>query len=136
VQAQVLNLLLELQERLNLTYLVISHDLGVISYVCDRVAVMYSGRIMEMASAKEIFQQPCHPYTHMLLTAMPELGEARPKQSIPLGMVQGGLLGSREDGCRFAPRCPVRLVECVTEPPALVDVGNGHLVACHRCVAE
>jgi oligopeptide/dipeptide ABC transporter ATP-binding protein len=133
VQAQVLNLLLDLQRRLDLTYLFISHDLGVISYMCDQVAVMYMGRILEMAPAKEIFGQPYHPYSHLLLSAMPELGETRSQKGTVARPTQSKLQGSPEDSCRFAPRCSLQFAKCVTEPPALVDVGSGHLVACHLC---
>jgi oligopeptide/dipeptide ABC transporter ATP-binding protein len=131
VQAQVLNLLLELQKRLDLTYLFISHDLGVISYMCDQVAVMYTGRILEMATAKEIFEQPYHPYSRLLLSAMPELGETQSEKGTAPRSTQSRPHSPLRDGCRFAPRCPLQRADCVTEPPALIDVGNGHLVACH-----
>jgi peptide/nickel transport system ATP-binding protein/oligopeptide transport system ATP-binding protein len=129
VQARVLNLLLELQEQMDLTYLFISHDLGVISYVCDRVGVMYASRLVEIASVTDIFEQSCHPYTRALLSAMPELGDAASERdAVPHSIHQ-----HPENGCRFAPRCPLRLPVCIDKSPVLVDVGGGHLVACHLC---
>jgi oligopeptide transport system ATP-binding protein len=131
VQAQVLDLLLELQKRLNLTYLFISHDLAVIRYICDRVALMYMGKVLEVAAVEDIFQNPMHPYTQALLSAMPVADpEYQPEEIILDGEIS--TLGGQEGACRFAPRCPARdSSRCVDEEPVLKEVENGHLVACH-----
>jgi oligopeptide transport system ATP-binding protein len=131
VQAQVLDLLLELQKRLNLTYLFISHDLAVIRYICDRVALMYMGKVLEVAAVEDIFQNPMHPYTQALLSAMPVADpEYQPEEIILEGEIS--TLGGQEGACRFAPRCPARdSSRCVDEEPVLKEVENGHLVACH-----
>jgi len=131
VQAQVLNLLLELQERLELTYLFISHDLSVIRYICDRVALMYLGRIVEQGSVKEIFQEPLHPYTRALLSAIPIPDPDHVSEEI---ILEGDVstLGAMGSGCRFAPRCPAEKMDiCFEQEPELRDLGGGHLVACH-----
>jgi oligopeptide transport system ATP-binding protein len=131
VQAQVLNLLLDLQQRLGLTYLFISHDLGVIRYICDRVALMYLGRIVEIGSIEEIFQKPLHPYTRALLSAIPMPDPDHVSDEI---ILEGDVstLGAREGICRFAPRCPAeRMALCLGREPELIDLGSGHLVACH-----
>jgi oligopeptide transport system ATP-binding protein len=132
VQAQVLDLLLELQGRLNLTYLFISHDLAVIRYICDRVALMYQGKILELGSVEDIFQEPMHPYAQALLSAMPVADpEYRPEEIILEGEIS--TLAGAEGACRFAPRCPVRDGErCVEQEPVLRELKEGHLVACHR----
>lgn len=131
VQAQVLNLLLDLQRRLNLTYLFITHDLSVIRYVCDRVALMYLGVTVESGSVDDIFQRPLHPYTRALLSAMPEPDPTYVSKEIILeGEISTLVVG--EGGCRFAPRCPAKKVKlCPKEEPVLKEVERGHLVACH-----
>jgi oligopeptide transport system ATP-binding protein len=131
VQAQVLDLLLELQQRLNLTYLFISHDLAVIRYICDRVALMYQGIILESGSVEDIFQEPMHPYTQALLSAMPIADpEYQPEEIILEGELS--TLAGAEGTCRFAPRCPAQSSErCVDAEPMLKEVKAGHLVACH-----
>jgi len=124
VQAQILNLMLDLQARFGLTYLFISHNLAVVSQVADRVGVMYAGRIVELAAAAEIFSRPRHPYTRMLLDAVPDLSMAG-KPRIPVaGEVPNPLALPR--GCAFHPRCPHANERCRTETPALIDG-----VACH-----
>ena len=131
VQAQVLDLLLQLQRRLNLTYLFISHDLAVIRYICDRVALMYQGRILELGSVEDIFQDPLHPYTQALLSAMPV---ADPEFEAEEIILEGEIstLAGREGVCRFAPRCPSRASRrCKHEEPTLREKGEGHFVACH-----
>ncbi len=131
VQAQVLNLLLELQERLGLTYLFISHDLSVIRYICDRVALMYLGRIVEMGSIEEIFRKPLHPYTRALLSAIPMPDPDYTSEEI---ILKGDVstLGAMGSGCYFAPRCPAEGMDlCYEVEPRLKDLGDGHLVACH-----
>jgi peptide/nickel transport system ATP-binding protein len=124
VQAQILNLMLDLQARFGLTYLFISHNLAVVSQVADRVGVMYAGRIVELAAAAEIFSRPRHPYTRMLLDAVPDLSMAG-KPRIPVaGEVPNPL--ALPQGCAFHPRCPHANERCRTETPALIDG-----VACH-----
>jgi peptide/nickel transport system ATP-binding protein len=124
VQAQILNLMLDLQGRLGLTYLFISHNLAVVSQVADRVGVMYAGRIVELAPAAEIFSRPRHPYTRMLLDAVPDLSMAG-KPRVPVaGEVPNPL--ALPPGCAFNPRCPHANERCRTETPALIDG-----VACH-----
>jgi peptide/nickel transport system ATP-binding protein len=124
VQAQILNLMRDLQARLGLTYLFISHNLAVVSQVADRVGVMYAGRMVELAAASELFSRPRHPYTRMLLDAVPDLSMAG-KPRIPVaGEVPNPL--ALPPGCPFHPRCPFANDRCRTEMPALIDG-----VACH-----
>lgn len=131
VRAQVLELLLELQRDHNLSYLFISHDLSTIQYSCERVAVMYLGRIVEMGPTNEVFSNPRHPYTRALLSAVlkPQVGARRNR--IPL---TGEIPSPRilPPGCPFASRCPVSLPECSRELPRNVDFGNGHQSLCLR----
>ena len=124
VQAQILNLMAELQERLGLTYLFISHNLAVVSLVADRVGVMYFGRIVEMASAADLFARPRHPYTRMLLDAVPDLGMSGKPRTPVAGEVPNPL--APPSGCAFHPRCPHANARCRTEVPQLIDD-----VACH-----
>ena len=133
IQAQILNLFLELQRSMNLTYLFVSHNLHVVRHVSDRVAVMYLGRIVETASAAEIYSNPQHPYTQALLSAalLPEPGQRR--SYVPLG----GDVPSPIDppqGCAFRARCPVAMRDCANEDPALRFTGS-HGVACLRVAA-
>lgn len=134
VQAQILNLLRDLQERLNLTYLFIVHDLTVAQSFCDRIAVLYLGQIMEVADRSTLFQEPQHPYTVSLLSAVPVPGRHRRKRArIVLRGEVSPLGGGAVRGCPFQPRCPVgrgRKV-CVDENPALEQRQSRHLVACH-----
>jgi peptide/nickel transport system ATP-binding protein len=131
VQAQVLNLLLELQQRLHLTYLFVAHDLGVVRHICDRVAVMYVGQLVEMAPAAALFARPRHPYTAALMKAVPV-----PDPRVPSGDValQGEVPNpaSPPSGCYFHPRCPFVVEVCRTETPELRVVASGHLARCHR----
>jgi len=131
VQAQVLNLLLELQQRLHLTYLLVAHDLGVVRHISDRVAVMYVGQLVELASATAIFSRPRHPYTAALMRAVPV-----PDPRVPSGDValQGEVPNpaSPPSGCYFHPRCAFAVDICRTEPPELRAVASGHLARCHR----
>ena len=132
IQAQVVNLFMALQERLSLTYLFIAHDLAVVRHVCDRIAVMYLGRIVEIASRSELYKTPLHPYTEALLAAIPVADpevEARRPRAIVRGEVPSAL--NPPSGCRFHPRCPRAMEKCKTADPPLVDLGAGRSVACH-----
>jgi peptide/nickel transport system ATP-binding protein len=133
IQAQVVNLLQDLQDRLGLTYLFIAHDLSIVRHVSDRVAIMYAGRLMEMADRDAIYDTPRHPYTQSLLSAVPipdpELQAQRHRIVIP-GEVPDPT--SPPPGCRFQTRCPYAQPErCADEVPELVSAGTGHTVACH-----
>ena len=128
VQAQILNLMTELQTRLGLTYLFISHNLAVVSHVADRVGVMYLGRLVEIADAEDLFARPLHPYTRMLLDAIPDLemsGKARTPVS---GEVPNPL--DPPSGCAFHPRCPHADARCRSERPQPRALGTA-VVACH-----
>jgi oligopeptide/dipeptide ABC transporter ATP-binding protein len=135
IQAQVINLLKDLQDELGLTYIFIAHDLSVVRYVSDRVAVMYLGRIGEMAAAEELYERPRHPYTNALLSAAsiadPDTAERR-ERIILTGDVPSPI--KPPAGCRFHPRCPKAQAVCATEEPALIardGDAEGHPTACH-----
>jgi peptide/nickel transport system ATP-binding protein len=129
IQAQILNLFMELRASLGLTYLFISHDLGVVEHLSDRVVIMYLGRVVESADAEEIFRRSNHPYTQALLLQVPRL-ESRKTQFQP---VKGEIPSPLEppSGCHFHPRCPHALARCRAEAPALREITPGHLAACH-----
>ncbi len=130
IQAQVVNLLQDIQKDFGLTYLFIAHDLSVIEHISDRVAVMYLGRIVELANAEELYRAPRHPYSEALLNAVPIPDPARKRTHIPLkGEVPSAL--NPPSGCHFHPRCPYAKEICNTQRPPLEDQGNGHLAACH-----
>jgi peptide/nickel transport system ATP-binding protein len=129
IQAQILNLFMELRQRLGLTYLFISHNLAVVEHLSDRVAIMYLGRLVEIAPADELFARPNHPYTQALLAEVPTL-EARQRIYKPIA----GELPSPLDpppGCAFHPRCPHAFARCKVERPAIREVAPGHISACH-----
>jgi oligopeptide transport system ATP-binding protein len=130
IQAQVLNLLMDLRRRFGLTYLFISHDLRVVLHMSDRVAVMYLGEIIEIGSRDAIHREPRHPYTQALLSAVPVADPTlRRERIVPKGEVASAL--EAPAGCRFHPRCPMAFDRCRVERPAPRDVGAGHQASCH-----
>ena len=131
VQAQILNLLQDLQSDFRLTYLFVAHDLSVVRHISNRVAVMYVGRIVELAASDELFSAPRHPYTAALLAAVPEPDpRARGRRIILQGEVANP--ANPPAGCYFHPRCPHAVDRCRTETPAWREISSGHLVSCHR----
>ena len=129
IQAQILNLFMQLRRDLNLTYLFISHDLGVVEHLSDRVVIMYLGRVVESATTEEIFSRANHPYTQALLKQVPRL-DARKTQFKPIvGEIPSPL--APPSGCHFHPRCPHAMPRCKEHAPALREVAPGHLSACH-----
>jgi peptide/nickel transport system ATP-binding protein len=130
VQAQVLNLMQDLQVEFGLTYLFISHDLSVVEYIANRIAVMYVGKLVEVAPASELFAAPLHPYTEALLSAVPRPDPRRRSQRIVL---DGDVADPANPpaGCYFHPRCRYAIERCRHEPAALREVASGHTVACH-----
>jgi oligopeptide/dipeptide ABC transporter ATP-binding protein len=142
IQSQILNLLKDLQEEFGLTLLFIAHDLAVVEFFCDIVAVMYMGRIVERATAQELYRNPLHPYTRALISAIPEVEQSQRGQRTILGgevpsalnrFPQGGVPPS---GCPYQARCPRRQSDCLEQMPALKRGGNaddGHFVACWKC---
>jgi oligopeptide/dipeptide ABC transporter ATP-binding protein len=129
IQAQVLNLFSELREALSLTYLFISHDLGVVRYLSDRVVVMYLGRVVEIAPAAELYAAPNHPYTQALLAEVPRLERKRRAYAPIRGEIPSAL--APPSGCHFHPRCPHAMPRCSAEAPALREIAPGRLSACH-----
>ena len=129
IQAQVINLLQDLKEKLDISYLFISHDLGVVEYFCDRVAVMYLGKIVELADSEQIYNSPQHPYTIALLNAIPSLESGRAKQKVSL---KGDIPNPANPpkGCAFHSRCPIKEKQCEEKTPALKEIATGHHVAC------
>ena len=129
VQAQVVNLLQDLQERLGLTYLFISHGLSVVEHISTRVGIMYLGKLVEVASSEEIFHNPLHPYTKALLSAIPVPDPDAHRERLPLtGEIPTAI--SPPSGCRFRTRCPMTEPRCAENEPQLVEVSPGHFVAC------
>lgn len=130
VQAQVINLLKALQKDFQLTYIFISHDLNVVRYMCDRIAVMYLGKIVEVGTYEEIYSNPQHPYTKALFSAIPKESPFEQKERIILeGTVPSPL--NPPSGCRFHERCPVAMDICKTKEPAVVTAENKHQASCH-----
>ncbi len=131
VQAQILNLLLDLQRQLRLTYLFIGHNLSVVRHVCDRVVVMYVGKIVEHAPAQDLFSRPRHPYTAALMAAVPAPDPRHRAADVEL---QGEVPSPANppSGCYFHPRCPFAVERCRTEAPALAEISPRHFVSCHR----
>lgn len=134
VRSQILNLLEDLQAQLGLTYLFISHDLSVVEHICDRIIVMYLGKVVESAPVEELFRRPLHPYTQALLSAVPQVYAENRRERITL---EGDVPSPANPpaGCRFHTRCPYATEQCKTEV-ALQDAGGEHFVACHRVNSE
>jgi oligopeptide/dipeptide ABC transporter ATP-binding protein len=134
IQAQIINLLLRLKERLNLTYLFISHDLNLVAYLADRIAVMFRGRIVELARAEELLAHPLHPYTLELFSAVPRLvGTGATGAQVEERQAQESMAEARPGrGCPYYPRCARGERTCAEIDPELADSGGGHLVACYR----
>ena len=138
IQAQVVNLLIDLQKKMGLTYLFVAHDLSMVKHISDRVAVLYLGSLVELTTSQELYDNPLHPYTQALMSAIPipdpEVERKRDQEKIRLeGEVPSPI--NPPPGCRFRMRCKFATEQCAAEIPPLRDVGNGHWVACH-CVKE
>ena len=132
IQAQILNLLRELQKERNLTYIFITHDLSVVNYISDEIVVMYLGRVIEKAKTEELFNNPVHPYTKALLSALPIPSLHNRRERI---LIKGELTSpiNPKACCRFAARCEYCTQQCLEGEPKLVDIGEGHMVACMKC---
>ena len=132
IQAQVVNLLEDLQEELGLTYLFISHDLSMVRHIADRVAVMYLGRIVELADRERLYETPAHPYTQALLSAVPE-PDPWVEEKVERIILQGDVPSPSNppQGCNFCTRCPKVMEICKTQEPPVVEVAPGHMSACH-----
>jgi peptide/nickel transport system ATP-binding protein len=129
IQAQILNLFTDLREQLGLTYLFITHDLGVVEHLSDRIAIMYLGRIVEEAPTEALFRAPNHPYTQALLAEVPRLHVRRRTYTAIQGELPSPL--ARPSGCHFHPRCPHAMPRCMEERPELREIAPGHKSACH-----
>ncbi len=132
IQSQIINLLVELQRQYQLTLIFISHDLGVVEYISDRVAVMYLGKVVEIADKAELFQRPTHPYTRALLSSIPEIGGKKFEDERPT--LEGDIPSpvNPPPGCTFHTRCPMACDRCSVEAPQLRETSPGHLVSCIR----
>ncbi|EAT14493.1 dipeptide ABC transporter ATP-binding protein [Desulfuromonas acetoxidans] len=131
IQAQIINLLDELQQEFALTYLFISHDLSVVEHLCDDIAVMYLGRLVESSEVDRFYQQPLHPYSEALLQALPVANPRRQRRSLPSGEIPSPL--NPPTGCSFHPRCPYAIDICRQQSPPLQAHHEAGLAACHRC---
>ena len=130
IRAQILRLILDLQQRLGLSYIFISHDLGVVKRICDRIAVMYLGRIVEIGPADAVCRTPRHPYTEALLRAIP-IADPRRMRVENLGLIEGdSVIAAKPGACAFEPRCPHRFAPCGVSRPPLIELGAGHKAAC------
>jgi oligopeptide/dipeptide ABC transporter ATP-binding protein len=131
IQAQILALMEGLKKRLNTAIILITHNLGVVAQVCDRVLVMYAGRVVEEGTVRDIFHRPQHPYTAALLRSIPKAGNKQKGRKLPTieGIVPG--LFDLPPGCRFQDRCPFKQDRCVAEEPLLLPSGQGRAVRCH-----
>lgn len=132
IQAQILNLMKDLQDRLGVAYLFIAHGLGAVHYISDRIAVMYLGEIVELGEGQEVFRHPLHPYAQALIGAVPAADPDRRPDDASILKGEAGDAVHVGGGCRFAARCPFAADQCLREHPALTDFGNGHLAACWR----
>lgn len=130
IQAQIINLMQDLQAKYRLTYLFISHDLRIVKHICDRIAVMYLGRIVELADKQSIFDSPLHPYTQALLESIPESDPEHPRDAEP---IKGDVASPIDPpaGCHFHPRCPRCMDICTRATPSMVEQREGHFVECH-----
>ena len=130
IRSQILNLLKDLQKEFNLTYIFISHDLSVVKYICDRIGVMYLGKIVEIAPSVDLFKNPSHPYTKALLSAIPEPNPKKIKDRV---MLKGDIPNpiNPPGGCTFHPRCIYALEKCKIDMPNLEQISEGHYVSCH-----
>lgn len=130
IQAQILQLIKDMKKKLNMSVLFITHDLGVVAQNCDRVVVMYAGKIVEVAEVCELFDHPAHPYTQGLIMSIPKMSSDVEE----LYSIDGSIpsFGSLPGGCTFGPRCPYFTEKCTKSEPVLKDIGGGHLCACHR----
>ncbi len=134
VQAQIVNLLKDLQKKLKLTFLFIAHDLSIVQHFCDRIAVMYLGKIVELASSQELFKNPLHPYTKVLLASIPVPDpKVRKKRENLKGEIPSP--SRPPSGCHFHPRCPIAIERCKIEEPSLREITPGHFAACHLAEA-
>ena len=131
IQAQILNLMQDLQEAKDLTFIFITHDLSVVRHISDEICVMYLGTVVERCPAKELFRKQYHPYTEALLSAIPiaKVGVPRRERILLKGEITSPI--NPKPGCRFAPRCLYAKPECFNQQPELVEVEPGHFVACH-----
>jgi peptide/nickel transport system ATP-binding protein len=132
IQAQIINLMVDLQDRLGLTYLFIAHDLAVVRHVCDRIVVLYLGKVMEVARASDLFLRPLHPYTRSLVAAapVPDQRAERIRRHVQLRGEPASPI-SPPSGCRFRTRCPIAGPICSEQEPPLADHGGAQFVACH-----
>ncbi|MFI4952684.1 MAG: oligopeptide/dipeptide ABC transporter ATP-binding protein, partial [Burkholderiales bacterium] len=132
IQAQIINLLVDLQERFGLTYLFIAHDLAVVRHISDRIVVLYLGKVMEVAPAEELFSSPLHPYTRHLISAVPipDAAMERRRQHLQLTGEPPSAVDP-PSGCRFRTRCPIAQKICAEQTPPLAEHHDGHRVACH-----
>lgn len=129
IQAQVINLLVELQKQMNLTYFFISHDLGVVYHLCDRIAVMYLGNVVELADRDALYKDTLHPYTKALISAAPTIDKEKTERIVLTGDVPSP--ANPPKGCKFHTRCPFAMEKCKTVVPELQEVKDQHFVACH-----
>jgi oligopeptide/dipeptide ABC transporter ATP-binding protein len=130
IQAQILDLIGKIRKEISMSVMYITHDLGVVAETCDRVMVMYAGRIVEKADVEELFTKPSHPYTQGLLKAIPRLNAKRERLYVIKGMVPH--FADMPVGCSFHPRCPYAYDKCVEEKPTLREIKEGHLAACWK----